>query len=144
MLIVLELTVSSVTGSLNTTPIRSRLGASVAPMPGLLRTFGERYPEIRIHLHEEHLQGLVDGLRDGRFDCALTYDLGLGPDLEFQELGEVPLHSKIRVGGDTGSPVALGEATDPEAAMFHQLATTVMERIQSLGPAAGPSMTVED
>ena len=64
-------------------------------MPGLLRTFGEAYPEIRISLHEEHLQGLVDGLRAGRFDCALTYDLGLGPDLEFQELGEVPLHALL-------------------------------------------------
>jgi DNA-binding transcriptional LysR family regulator len=64
-------------------------------MPGLLRTFGEAYPDIRIRLHEEHLQGLVDGLRDGRFDCALTYDLGLGPDLEFQELGEVPLHALL-------------------------------------------------
>jgi DNA-binding transcriptional LysR family regulator len=64
-------------------------------MPGLLRTFGEAYPDIRIRLREEHLQGLVDGLRDGRFDCALTYDLGLGPDLEFQELGEVPLHALL-------------------------------------------------
>lgn len=67
-------------------------------MPGLLRTFGERHPDIRIRLHEEHLQGLVDGLRSGRFDCALTYDLGLGPDLEFEELAEVPLHALLPEG----------------------------------------------
>jgi DNA-binding transcriptional LysR family regulator len=64
-------------------------------MPGLLRTFGERHPDIRIRLHEEHLQGLVDGLRSGRFDCVLTYDLGLGPDLEFEELAEVPLYALL-------------------------------------------------
>lgn len=85
-------------------------------MPGLLRTFGERYPEIRIRLHEEHLQGLVEGLRDGRFDCALTYDLGLGPDLEFQELGEVPLHALLpdghRLAAET--TVSLGDlAAEP-------------------------------
>lgn len=64
-------------------------------MPGLLRRFRERHPDIRIRLHEEHLQGLLDGLRAGRFDCALTYDLGLGPDIEFAELGEVPLYAML-------------------------------------------------
>lgn len=85
-------------------------------MPGLLRTFGERYPDIRIRLHEEHLQGLVDGLRNGRFDCALTYDLGLGPDLEFQELGEVPLHALLPDGHPLGgdATVALADlAAEP-------------------------------
>lgn len=85
-------------------------------MPGLLRTFGERHPDIRVRLHEEHLQGLVDGLRDGRFDCALTYDLSLGPDLEFQELGEVPLHALLpdghRLAGE--ATVSLGDlAAEP-------------------------------
>jgi DNA-binding transcriptional LysR family regulator len=67
-------------------------------MPGLLRTFGARYPDIRIRLHEDHVQGVVDGLRAGRFECALTYDLGLGPDLEFSELAEVPLYALLADG----------------------------------------------
>ncbi|MGH6934434.1 MAG: LysR substrate-binding domain-containing protein, partial [Dongiaceae bacterium] len=61
-------------------------------IPGLLRGFSARYPETRIRLHENHIQALLDGLRAGRFDLAVTYDLNLGADLNFDPLAEVPLH----------------------------------------------------
>ena len=67
-------------------------------IPGLLRGFAQRYPETRIRLHEDHTQALLDGLRAGRFDLALTYDLNLGPDLRFDALAEVPLHVILPVG----------------------------------------------
>ena len=87
-------------------------------MPGLLRTFGVRYPDIRIRLHEDHVQGVVDGLRAGRFDCALTYDLGLGPDLEFTELAEVPLYALL--------PDGHGLAREPTVSLVELAAEPVI------------------
>jgi DNA-binding transcriptional LysR family regulator len=61
-------------------------------MPGLLGAFAARFPDIRIRLHEDHTEALLASLRGGRFDLALTYDLNLGADLDFEALAEVPFH----------------------------------------------------
>jgi ATP-binding protein involved in chromosome partitioning len=58
-------------------------------------------------------------------------------------LGELPLNPQIRVGGDTGRPVALLGESDPHAAPFYELARRVMERAESLVRKA-PTMSVED
>jgi DNA-binding transcriptional LysR family regulator len=65
-----------------------------APMviPGLLRAMRQAHPDIRVGLHELHIEGLLEGLREGRFDLALTYDLNIGADMEFEPLADVPLH----------------------------------------------------
>jgi DNA-binding transcriptional LysR family regulator len=65
-----------------------------APMviPGLLRSLRREHPEIRVRLHELHIEGLLEGLREGRFDLALTYDLNIGADMTFEPLVDVPLH----------------------------------------------------
>jgi len=59
-------------------------------------------------------------------------------------LGELPLDPEVRIGGDTGNPVALKDASDPHAAAFHELAKITMERVQALGAPAGPSISIED
>lgn len=71
--------------------------ATFAPfvLPGLLRVFAERHPEIRVRIHEGDLQALMDGLREGRFEVALTYGLGLGDDLAFDALRSVPAHAVL-------------------------------------------------
>ncbi|HTO83732.1 MAG TPA: LysR substrate-binding domain-containing protein [Methylomirabilota bacterium] len=61
-------------------------------MPALLRAFSARFPDITVRLHEDHTEALIQSLRGGRFDLALTYDLNLGPDVTFEPLAEVPLH----------------------------------------------------
>jgi len=61
-------------------------------MPALLGAFGERFPDIRVRLHEDHTQALQERLRGGRFELALTYDLNIGSDLHFEPLAEVPFH----------------------------------------------------
>jgi DNA-binding transcriptional LysR family regulator len=61
-------------------------------MPGLLRSFAKRFPDIAVKLHEDHTEALIRSLRGGRFDLVLTYDLNLGPDIGFEPLAEVPLH----------------------------------------------------
>lgn len=67
---------------------------TVAPLvlPRLIGALADSHPEISVKLHEHHVQGVLDGLRAGEFEFALTYDLGLDDDLEFETLTEVPLH----------------------------------------------------
>jgi DNA-binding transcriptional LysR family regulator len=68
-----------------------------APMviPGLLRAMRLAHPEIRVRLHEHDIEGLQEGLRNGRFDLALTYDLNIGTDMAFEGLADVPLHAML-------------------------------------------------
>jgi DNA-binding transcriptional LysR family regulator len=68
-----------------------------APMvlPQLLREFSDAFPDITIHLQENHVQGVWDDLRGGRTELALTYDLNLGEDIDFTPLAEVPLYAFI-------------------------------------------------
>ena len=40
--------------------------------------YDEPHPAIAITLHEDHVQGVFDGLRAGRIELALTYDLTSG------------------------------------------------------------------
>ena len=67
---------------------------TVAPLvlPGLIGALAVSHPEISVKLHEHHVQGVLDGLRAGEFEFALTYDLGLDEDIEFEALADVPLH----------------------------------------------------
>lgn len=61
-------------------------------MPGLLGAFAARFPDIKVRLHEDHTEALLASLRGGRFDLAVTYDLNIGADLDFEPLAEVPFH----------------------------------------------------
>lgn len=67
---------------------------TVAPLilPHLMGVFAKDHPEISVKLHENHVQGVLEGLRAGEFEFALSYDLGLDDDIEFDTLTEVPLH----------------------------------------------------
>lgn len=58
-------------------------------------------------------------------------------------LGELPLNPQVRLGGDTGRPVALAGPEDPHAAPFYELARRVLERVESLERKA-PTITIED
>ena len=57
-------------------------------------------------------------------------------------LVELPLDPKVRIGGDTGSPVALD--VTGAGAIFQTLATKVVEAMAELSKKAGPKITVED
>ncbi len=59
-------------------------------------------------------------------------------------LGEVPLDPVIRIGGDTGSSVALRPPDDPHAAAFYALARHTLARIAETGAPRGPSIEVAD
>jgi ATP-binding protein involved in chromosome partitioning len=59
-------------------------------------------------------------------------------------LGELPLEPQIRIGGDTGSPVALLGVDEPRAAAFYEIARSVVERLESGVGSRGPAITIED
>ena len=99
-----------------------------APMviPGLLRSMRRAHPEIRIRLHEHDIEGLLAGLREGRFDLALTYDLNIGADLHFEPLVDVPLHAMLaadhpRAAADA---VALGDLIEEPFVLLGARAST--------------------
>ncbi len=70
-----------------------RLGSfiTLAPtfLPGLMADLNDHYPDLRLRLGEGAQDQLIDGLRQGRHEMALLYDLDLPGDLRSIELAEV-------------------------------------------------------
>jgi ATP-binding protein involved in chromosome partitioning len=58
-------------------------------------------------------------------------------------LGELPLNPAIRIGGDTGRPVALKGDDDPQAAPFSAMAIKLVDATAS-GARKGPRITIQD
>jgi ATP-binding protein involved in chromosome partitioning len=59
-------------------------------------------------------------------------------------LGEVPLDPQIRIGGDSGKPVAMMGQDDARAASFFALASSIADTIQRSGGPKGPSITISE
>jgi ATP-binding protein involved in chromosome partitioning len=59
-------------------------------------------------------------------------------------LGEIALDPEVRIGGDTGRPVATRDENDPRAETFLQLARRMMERLVEIGPQSGPRIDITD
>jgi hypothetical protein len=58
-------------------------------------------------------------------------------------LGELALDPEVRIGGDSGSPVASRASDDSHAMPFLALAKDVEQRCRE-AQGSGPSITVED
>lgn len=61
-------------------------------LPGLLAGFAERYPEINVTIEEGNQAEVLDQLRTGRCEVALSYAYGLSDEFEAQVLAELPPH----------------------------------------------------
>jgi len=74
--------------------------AVVAPyvVPDLLEGASTRLPAVELRTAEEALDGLLAGLRTGRFELALGYDLLADPDVEVEVLAEVAPHVLLPAG----------------------------------------------
>jgi len=59
-------------------------------------------------------------------------------------LGALPLDPQVRIGGDTGHPVATAGPEDKVGGIYYELAKTVMERARVSGAGAGPTMVVSE
>jgi ATP-binding protein involved in chromosome partitioning len=57
-------------------------------------------------------------------------------------LGDLPLDPQVRIGGDTGRPVALSD--DERAAGFTSIARKVVSRLEETGGSKGPSISISD
>jgi ATP-binding protein involved in chromosome partitioning len=59
-------------------------------------------------------------------------------------LGALPLDPQVRIGGDTGHPVAIYGPEDPRAKDFYELATLVMMNAREAANVTGPTMTISE
>ena len=74
----------------------STLGPRYAPR--IVRAFRQRYAQAQVQLVEGDLQEMVQGLRRGRLDLALIYDVGLPDDLTLHPLESVLPHALVADG----------------------------------------------
>ncbi len=59
-------------------------------------------------------------------------------------LGEIPLETTVRAGGDAGQPVAAGGESAPGAKPFYAIARRVAERVEAVNAAAtGPVVQID-
>jgi ATP-binding protein involved in chromosome partitioning len=59
-------------------------------------------------------------------------------------LGELPLDPQVRIGGDSGRPIALKSESDEGAAGFIRLAKEIVAGIEKSGGPKGPKIVIED
>lgn len=59
-------------------------------------------------------------------------------------LGALPLDPVVRIGGDTGSPVAMGGPEDPRAKGFYDVAELVIEHARAAAARGGPTITISE
>jgi ATP-binding protein involved in chromosome partitioning len=59
-------------------------------------------------------------------------------------LGALPLDPHVRIGGDTGQPIATFGAEDKRAKPYYEIAELVMKEAQKASSVAGPTMTISD
>ena len=65
-------------------------------------------------------------------------------EMKVNFLGELPLDPQVRIGGDSGKPVALRGAEDEHARGFLEIANRVVARIAETGQPAGPTISISD
>jgi ATP-binding protein involved in chromosome partitioning len=59
-------------------------------------------------------------------------------------LGELPLSPPVRIGGDTGRPIALLSEADETAAGFFAVARTIVQTLEAQGQPKGPSFSISE
>lgn len=65
-------------------------------------------------------------------------------DMSLTFLGALPMSPQIRIGGDTGHPVATFGANDERAKDFYDLAAGVMAGAAAASAITGPTMTISE
>lgn len=61
-------------------------------VPSVMESMKKKYPAISLNLHENTIGDLVDMLKTGRIDVALTYNLSLDDNIAFERLFSVYQH----------------------------------------------------
>lgn len=64
-------------------------------LPRLRRSFADAHPQVEFRQSEHDHAALIDALRHGRIDAALSYDMQVPPDLAFQPLLSLPPYALL-------------------------------------------------
>jgi ATP-binding protein involved in chromosome partitioning len=59
-------------------------------------------------------------------------------------LSALPMNPAVRIGGDTGHPVATAGPDDPTAKDFYELASMIVMRAREAASATGPTITISE
>lgn len=65
-------------------------------------------------------------------------------EMDVPFLAELALDPEVRVGGDTGKPVALRNSDDPHAAAYIEMARQTIARIEAVGAPKGPKIDITE
>ncbi|SLN64384.1 LysR family transcriptional regulator [Oceanibacterium hippocampi] len=66
--------------------------AGPAYMPSRIKGFAVEQPDVTVVLHEGHQEFLLNGLTNGRFEIAITYDLHIDQAVVFEPLLTLPAY----------------------------------------------------
>ena len=77
----------SVTGEIH---VASFVNIAPIYMAGIIRTFQERYPRVSVRMYVGNQQEILDGIQSGKFEMALTFDLGLTNEYSIDVISELP------------------------------------------------------
>lgn len=66
-------------------------------LPSLMRRFVDTYPEVNIQCDESHQKDIIQSLMDGRYELAVTYDLQIPADIEFEPIMQFPPYALLSV-----------------------------------------------
>ena len=86
-------------------------------LPAIRRKFETTYPDVDVSQIEVDQLGLIDMLRRGEIDVALTYDLEIPPDLEFQPLRALPPYVML----STDHPLAESKSVSVHQLLDHKM-----------------------
>ncbi|MDO6461591.1 LysR family transcriptional regulator [Granulosicoccaceae sp. 1_MG-2023] len=64
-------------------------------MPGIMKSFVERYPKVDVHCDEMHQRDLIQGLQKSEYELAITYDMQLPDTIEFMPLISLPPYAVV-------------------------------------------------
>ena len=59
-------------------------------LPSLMKKFVDTYPDVNIQCDESHHKDIIEDLTDGRYELALTYDMQIPQEIEFEPIVEFP------------------------------------------------------
>jgi len=111
--------------------------------PEMLRTFRQRYPEVKLILQEEHSSSLIQKLRDRQTDIIFLYlyhEISEANDLETMSLTQEPLVAVLPKNHPLAakSNISLSDLKDEAFVMpLHQVVAGLSEQIYHLCSQAG-------
>lgn len=132
---------------IQTTPLT---GAVVVTTPSDVSLEDARKAVLMFQQVREEVLGIVENMSYLEHKGEKLYVFGQGGGARTAQmmgvplLGEIPLDTEIRSGGDSGYPVAANQKRALQAETFEQLARTVIERANQTKSKQRPTITVAD